>query len=99
MSRHDRSHVHRMEVISWTDRPQPDSPWVSDDPWVLTACTGGVCDKTESIRVSKRDRKIREGLTEEQFKALKAGRYWPEIPELMTGAQLERLSQIYGAAA
>jgi hypothetical protein len=88
-----------MEVISWRPRAAAGSLWQNDLPAVLTACAGGVCDKTEHVVVSKRDRKVREGLTEDQFKRMKAGSFWPELRDLMTDAQQARLDEVYGLAA
>lgn len=48
-------------------------------PAVLLGCTGGVCARTEVFKAKPRLRKIPEGLTPEQFAALKGGAYWEEI--------------------
>ena len=48
-------------------------------PAVLLGCTRGVCAKTEVIAPKPRSRKVPAGMTPEQFNALKAGMYWPEI--------------------
>jgi len=57
-------------------------PYFADHPFrpaVLMACTRGICAKTEVIKPGKRDRAVPEGITPEQFQALKAGQYWLEI--------------------
>src|SRR4051812_45384144 len=48
-------------------------------PAVLLGCIKGICATTETVMPKKRSRAVPEGITPEQFQALKAGQYWPEI--------------------
>lgn len=66
-------HVHRMEAIAWS------TPLSEFPPAVVFGCTNGICDKTQTVRPKKRDRKVPPFMTPEQFNALKQGTYWPEI--------------------
>lgn len=66
-------HTHRMEPIAWSP-PQSDWP-----PMVLFACKAGICARTVSIHPTAKSKTHPDFITDEQFEALKAGRYWPEI--------------------
>jgi len=63
-------HIHRIEPIAWS---------TAGRPAVLFGCTTGICAKTEAVSPTARARKIPDFITEDQFAALKDGKYWPEI--------------------
>lgn len=48
-------------------------------PAVLMGCKTPACGKTEIVKPKPRARRVPAGVTPEQFNALKAGQYWPEI--------------------
>lgn len=64
------AHEHEMRPLSWTTQ--------GEKPAVLMSCQRGVCARTEVHHVSKRSRKLPEGITEAQFAALREGKHWPE---------------------
>lgn len=78
-----------MAVIAWNTRPEGTIDAFEElcgersaRPRVLLGCDGGVCAKTEIAPEKPRSRNVPEGVTPEQFLALKAGAYWPEIKGL-----------------
>lgn len=76
-------HDHQMTVIAHSTRVPHDH--VEEDcpscfrPAVLMSCQVGGCIKVEAVMPRSRQRRVPDGLTREQWLALKNGIYWNEI--------------------